>query len=168
MDQKITIRTISPADNAAIAHIIRSTLLEFGAARPGTVYYDESTDRLSEIFSAPGSIYYIAEQDGAIMGGAGIYPTEGLGNATCELVKMYLLPAARGIGLGRMLMERCISFAAGAGYEQIYLETMPELSQAIGLYEKVGFKRLSASLGSSGHFGCGIWMLKKIQSDQEI
>jgi putative acetyltransferase len=168
MDQKINIRTISPADNAAIAHIIRATLLEFGAARPGTVYYDESTDRLSEIFYRPGSVYYIAEQDGVIMGGAGIYPTDGLGDATCELVKMYLLPAARGIGLGRMLMERCIDFAREQGYKQIYLETMPELSQAIGLYEKVGFDRLSAPLGSSGHFGCGIWMKMKVQGDQSI
>ena len=163
MDQKITIRTISPADNAAIAHIIRSTLLEFGAARPGTVYYDESTDRLSEIFSAPGSIYYIAEQEGVMIGGAGIYPTDGLGDATCELVKMYLLPAARGIGLGRMLMERCIDFAAEAGYKQIYLETMPELKQAIDLYQRTGFSLLSTPMGSSGHFGCGIWMIKGIQ-----
>jgi putative acetyltransferase len=127
------------------------------------VYYDESTDRLSEIFSASGSVYYIAEQEGVILGGAGIYPTDGLGTATCELVKMYLLPHVRGMGLGRMLMEMCISFAIAAGYEQIYLETMPELSQAIGLYEKVGFERLSKPLGASGHFGCGIWMKMKVK-----
>ena len=159
----INLRPISSSDNVAIAHIIRSTLSEFGAARPGTVYYDESTDRLSEIFNRAGSIYYIAEQDGIVVGGAGIYPTDGLGDTTCELVKMYLLPSARGIGLGKMLMNKCIDFARESGYIEIYLETMPELSQAIGLYEKVGFERLSAPLGSSGHFGCGICMLKKIQ-----
>ena len=164
MYQNITIRPILPSDNAAIAHIVRTTLLEFGAARPGTVYYDESTDRLSEVFSTPGSIYYAADHQGAILGGAGIYPTDGLPSDTCELVKMYLQPDARGMGLGEKLMSECIDFAIGYGYKQIYLETMPELKQAIGLYEKVGFSRLSAPLGSSGHFGCGIWMQKKIQT----
>ena len=168
MDQDIIIRPISPSGNAAIAHIIRTTLLEFGAARPGTVYYDESTDRLSEIFAITGAAYYIAERGGTILGGAGIYPTTGLPDATCELVKMYLLPAARGAGLGRMLMERCIDFALSSHYRQIYLETMPELSQAIKLYEKMGFERLGAPLGSSGHFGCGIWMLKQLYVDQVV
>jgi len=158
----INIRPVTEHDNTAIAHVIRTTLAEFGAARPGTVYYDESTDRLSSLFAASGSIYYIAEQDGHVLGGAGIYPTEGLGHITCELVKMYLVPSARGTGLGRRLMEMCTRFAMANGYKQIYLETMPELSQAIGLYEKMGFKRLSAPMGHSGHFGCGIWMLKSL------
>jgi putative acetyltransferase len=60
-------------------------------------------------------------------------------------------------------MNKCIDFAKTEGYEQIYLETMPELSSAIHLYEKMGFKNLNGPLGQSGHFGCGIWMLKDIK-----
>jgi putative acetyltransferase len=127
------------------------------------VYYDESTDRLSEVFAVEGSCYFIAEQDGVILGGAGIYPTAGLDPDTCELVKMYLIPAARRQGLGRKLIEHCIDVARHHGYRQIYLETMPELSKAISLYEKMGFLRLDGPLGSTGHFGCGIWMLKTLQ-----
>lgn len=159
---EIHIRPITAADNAAIAKIIRDTLTEFGTARPGTVYYDESTDRLSEVFTADGSCYYIAEQDGFILGGAGIYPTAGLDDDVCELVKMYLIPQVRRQGLGRKLIEHCIDFASHHGYRQIYLETMPELSLAISLYEKMGFSRLDAPLGSTGHFGCDIWMLRRI------
>jgi putative acetyltransferase len=159
----INIRTITSVDNSAIAQIIRATLTELGAARPGTVYYDESTDRLSEIFDADKSVYYIAELDGVIVGGAGVYPTMGLGEHTCELVKMYLLPIARGKGVGKMLMDKCIDFAIANGFDQLYLETMPELGNAIKLYEKSGFERLSTPLGESGHFGCGIWMLKKLE-----
>jgi putative acetyltransferase len=162
MKGSILLRLISPEDNAVIAHIIRATLTEFGAARLGTVYYDESTDHLSDIFTIPASVYYIAESGGTIVGGAGIYPTAGLGPDTCELVKMYLLPQARGLGIGRMLIEKCIDFARSQRYKQLYLETMPELSMAIGLYEKMAFTRLSAPLGSSGHFGCGIWMAKDL------
>jgi putative acetyltransferase len=126
------------------------------------VYYDEATDRLSEVFSLPRSTYYIAEQNGTMLGGAGIYPTEGLPASTCEIVKMYLLPEARGIGLGRLLMNHCIDFAISNHYTQLYLETMPELSQAIGLYETVGFKRLNAPVGATGHYGCDIWMAKPL------
>lgn len=160
MKSTVTIRPITPADNIVIAQIIRAALTEFGAAKPGTVYYDESTDRLSELFSISRSAYYIAEQNGEILGGAGIYPTEGLDHSTCELVKMYLCPQARGLGLGKMLMNQCIDFASKNGFTKIYLETLPELSLAIGLYEHMGFERLSAPLGASGHFGCGIWMAK--------
>ena len=163
MTGQITIRPIRSSDNEAIAHIIRTSLEEHGVARPGTVYTDESTDHLSDIFTMPRSIYYIIELDDTIVGGAGIYPTEGLSSDTCELVKMYLTAGVRGRGLGRALMDQCIRFAADQGYKQIYLETMPELKQAISLYQRTGFQLLSAPMGSSGHFGCGIWMIKKIQ-----
>lgn len=160
---EIQIRNIESGDNASVAQIIRATLLEFGAARPGTVYYDEATDRLNEVFDVPRGVYFIAEKNGTTLGGAGIYPTAGLGDTTCELVKMYLLPLARGMGIGKLLMNKCIDFAIANRYERIYLETMPELSNAIILYEKFGFKRLPAPLGQSGHFGCGIWMLKDLK-----
>lgn len=44
----------------------------------------------------------------------------------------------------------------------MYIETMPELEQAIHLYEKAGFRRLNQPLGNNGHFGCDIWMLKDL------
>ncbi len=158
----IEIRTISPSDNAAIAGVIRRTLAEFGANHPGTVYYDASTDALFELFQVPNAIYYIAELDGEVVGGGGIYPTEGLPDATCELVKMYLSPQARGKGLGRLLIQKSLDFAASIGYKQVYLESMPELQKALSIYEKFGFEYLTAPLGNSGHFGCELWMLKKV------
>lgn len=163
MEPDIQIRTIEKRDNPALAKIIRQTLAEFGADHPGTVYYDESTDRLSTLFKVPGSVYFVAEQNGEILGGGGIYPTEGLSPDTCELVKMYLLPAARGKGLGIGLLQKCIDFARGYGYKNIYLESMPELSKAVSLYQKVGFKSLDGPLGQSGHFGCGIWMILNLE-----
>ena len=158
----LDIRPVQPADNAALAFIIRTTLKEFGANHPGTVYYDETTDRLSEVFKAPGSFYHVAELGDVIVGGAGIYPTTGLPPGTCELVKMYLLPVARGSGLGKLLLETNIEKARQLGYSHMYLETMPELTSAIPLYEKYGFEYLDGALGESGHFGCAIHMLKAL------
>ncbi len=163
MLEQITIRNIQKEDNAALAKIVRDTLAEFGANKPGTVYYDPTTDHLFEMFhSTPNSIYFIAEKDGVILGGAGIYPTEALPEATCELVKMYLKPEARGLGLGRMLINKCLATAKELGYKQVYLESMPELKKALLVYEKFGFEYLKGPMGNSGHTGCDLWMLKKL------
>lgn len=157
---QVTVRRIEQKDNPLIADVIRKTLKEFGANHPGTVYYDASTDHLYESFAASRSVYFIAEWNGTVLGGGGIYPTDGLPEDTCELVKMYLLPEARGIGLGRSLIQRCIDFAYEAGYRHIYLETMPELKQALKTYEKFGFRYLAAPMGNTGHFGCERWMIR--------
>jgi putative acetyltransferase len=156
------IRHIQASDNPVIANIIRTTLIEFGANHPGTVYYDASTDSLYELFQQKGAVYFIAESADKLLGGGGIFPTDGLPADTCELVKMYLLPEARGIGLGRRMIETCLTFAKESGYKQVYLETMPELKPALKAYEKLGFQYLQSPMGNSGHTGCTLWMLKSI------
>ena len=158
----LRLRPIAPEDNATLASIIRATLLEFGAAHPGTVYYDPTTDALFELFQTKGSAYNVAELDGQLVGGGGIFPTEGLPPDTCELVKMYLLPEARGTGLGKLLIETALSAAANLGYRKVYLETMPELKNALKVYEKFGFRYLTEPMGNSGHTGCQLWMIKNI------
>jgi len=160
----ITIRPIELRDNATIAKVIRDTLAEFGANHQGTVYYDPTTDHLYEMFQAPGSFYQVAELNGAVVGGGGIFPTEGLPADTCELVKMYLLPQVRGIGLGKKLISDCLEAARQRGYRNVYLETMPELKDALNTYAKFGFNYLKGPMGNSGHFGCELWMLKQIES----
>lgn len=163
LDTAITIRPIAPGDNAALAHAVRHTLAEFGAAKPGTAYYDEATDHLYEVFSQTArSAYFVAELAGEVLGGGGIFPTEGLPADTVELVKLYLLPAARGRGVGRALIDHCLQAARVAGYARVYLETTEELTQAIPLYEKLGFTYLPQALGNSGHFGCQIWMIRAV------
>ena len=157
------IRLIEPKDNASLAKIIRSALEEFNANKPGTVYFDASTDHLFELFSTtPNAVYFVAESNGILLGGAGIYHTEGLPEGVCELVKMYLHQNARGKGLGGLLISTCLKEAAKMGYRKVYLETMPELQKAVTVYEKFGFKYLNAPIGHSGHTGCNIWMMKSI------
>src|SRR6185503_19662301 len=124
---KFNLRPIELNDNPVLAKIVRNTLAEFGANHPNTVYYDPTTDALYELFQTDGAGYFVAEVDGEIVGGGGIYPTDALPDATCELVKMYLLPHGRGLGIGRTLIEKSLEFAKKSGYKQVYLETMPEL-----------------------------------------
>jgi putative acetyltransferase len=158
----ITIRTIHEEDNTALAKIIRNSLEEFNANKPGTVYYDPTTDNLFEVFKTAKSIYFVALENNTILGGGGIYPTENLPADTCELVKLYVSKTARGKGIGRMLMENCFAAATRFGYTRMYLESMPELNIAVPLYEKLGFTYLPAPMGNSGHDGCDIWMIKEL------
>jgi len=44
----------------------------------------------------------------------------------------------------------------------MYLESMPELVNAIAMYEKNGFTHISQPMGNSGHTGCEVWMMKDL------
>jgi putative acetyltransferase len=155
-------RHIEKKDNKAIAELIRTVFREFKIDRPGTVYFDPTTDDLFTLFSRQGSEYWIAEEKGVIIGGCGVYSTPGLPEGCAELVKLYLSADQRGKGLGRKLMEKTFDSAKKLGYKQLYLESLPELSKALSIYERAGFKYISGPLGCSGHFGCNIWMLKDL------
>lgn len=156
------IRAIEIHDNAAIAKILRDSLSEHGAAKPGTAYFDESTDYLFEFFQKPNCAYFVAQVDDIVVGGVGIYPTDNLPSGVCELVKMYIAKDFRGFGIGKALMAVALKFAKSMDYSAIYLESMPELDKAVSIYNHMGFKNLDAPLGSTGHFSCPIWMLKEI------
>ena len=158
----INYRPIEEKDNKEIADLIRSVFREFKIDKPGTVYTDPTTDDLYSLFKMPGSAYWIAVEDGTIIGGCGVYPTPGLPEGCAELVKLYLMPEVRGRGIGRLLIEKSVESARELGYTQLYLESFPELNKAIGLYEKQGFRFIPGPLGNSGHFACNIWMLKEI------
>ena len=161
----ITYRKIRIEDNPFIANVIRKALEEFGVARPGTVYTDPTTDALFELFNRADSVYWIAECDTQIVGGCGIFPTDGLPEGFAELVKLYVASEYRNAGLGFALMARSIQSAEELGYTHLYLETLPELNKAITLYKRMGFEKIAQALGSSGHFACDLWMTRKIKID---
>jgi len=156
------IREIRVEDNKEIAQVIRKALEEYGQAKEGTVYTDPTTDDLFALFKKEGSVYFILELDGKVVGGCGIYPTKGLPIGYAELVKLYLNSSLRGKGFGKELMEKSMEAAQAMGYSHLYLESIPALNEAVHLYEKVGFKKLDAPLGDSGHYSCDLWMEKQL------
>ena len=158
----LTIRPIQPSDNEPLATLIRQVFREFKIDKPGTVYTDPTTDALYELFQLPASAYFVAEENGVILGGCGVYPTEGLSAGCAELVKFYLSAEARGKGIGNQLMQQSIAAARELGYKQLYLESFPELAKAVSMYEKAGFRPIPHAMGNSGHYACNIWMLKDL------
>ncbi len=162
MNGGFTIRKIQKEDNRRLAFIIRSVLAEFKANKAGAVYFDPTTDDLFALFQITNAGYFVAEINGEIVGGGGVFPTPNLPAGCCELVKLYLLKPGRGKGLGKTLIHECFDAAIKFGYTSMYLETMPELNTAVGMYQQLGFEYLKGPLGNSGHFGCDIWMIKKL------
>ena len=156
----IIIRPIEKKDNPFIAELIRKVFREFKVDQPGTVYTDPTTDNLYKLFKTPKSMYWVAEENEKLLGGCGVYPTEGLPENCAELVKFYLSSESRGKGIGKELMERSFGSAKEFMYTQLYLESFPELGKAVGMYEKAGFRYIDKPLGNSGHYACNIWMIK--------
>jgi putative acetyltransferase len=159
----VTIRYITLRDNPEIADIVRTAIEEFKLPKEGTAYTDPETDRLYQTFQHPGAAYFVAEENGIILGGCGVYPTKGLPEGCAELVRFFLTNSARGKGIGWSLFEQTMNTAKLLGYKQLYLESFPDLTKAVSIYEKAGFRPLKQAMGQSGHFACNVWMLKDLQ-----
>jgi putative acetyltransferase len=160
--ESITIREIQKQDNVEIAAIVRNVLMEMGAPKVGTAYADPYLDSLFEVYAVPKAIYFVVENNGKIIGGAGIKQLDNSDENICELQKMYFLPEARGLGLGKKLMDLCIDKATEFGFESCYIETMTYMEAALKLYRKSGFEYLEQQIGNTGHNSCEVWMLKKL------
>jgi putative acetyltransferase len=158
----LKIREIQPEDNQQVAEVVRTVLVEMGVPKVGTAYEDEALDDMFATYQHPRMNYFVVEEDGKVIGGAGIAPLIGLEEKICELQKMYFLPEARGKGLGAQMMDTCLKFGEAQGFEQCYIETLPYMESARKLYARSGFKSLEKPLGDTGHYNCTMWMIKDI------
>ncbi|CAD7489958.1 bifunctional helix-turn-helix transcriptional regulator/GNAT family N-acetyltransferase [Aeromonas dhakensis] len=159
--QGYRIRPITPADNPAIAAVVRAVSAEYGlTADKGYGVADPNLDFLHETYLGERSRYWVIEgPDGSILGGGGIAPLAGEEGQVCELQKMYFMPSLRGLGLGRRLVLQALDEARVLGYQRCYLETTAVLREATALYESLGFEHLPGPLGSTGHDACEICMV---------
>jgi putative acetyltransferase len=158
----IKIREIDAGDDAALFRIIETVMSEFNASREGTVLGDPVIHNLSRSFEEDNAVYYVAEVNGKIAGGCGVKQLEGTAEKICELQRMFLLPEARGKGLGAKLLGLCLQRAKEFGFDQCYLETLPSMSSAYSLYIKAGFRDIDHPLGDTGHGSCTVYMLKDL------
>ena len=157
------IREIQSDDNAQIESVIRACFHEFNIPLVGTAYADEETPNMFDSYQNKNEAYFVIEADGVVLGGGGVKALKDHdSNDICEIQKMYFSPKVRGKGFGKLLFNKCMQKAKELGYKKCYLESAPQLKAAIHIYESFGFMHLNGALGNTGHFSCGVWMIKDL------
>ena len=156
------IREIESKDNLKIATVIRNVFEELDAPKAGTAYADPHLNTLIEVYQAENEIYFVVEKDEIILGGCGIGNLVEAEFKICELQKMYLAKEARGKGIAKDLMQKCLSFAKQVGYDKCYIETLPFMKDAQKLYVKSGFTYIDGPIGATGHNACDVFMIKDL------
>lgn len=132
-------REMTAADNDAVAKLVRNNLEKYNLDIPGTVYFDEGLDHLSDYYGADERRYFVIENlQGNVIGGIGFAKLEFM-EETAELQKLYLADSAKGSGLGYELISLIEEKMTTAGYKYSYLETHDNLRAAIHIYEKCGY-----------------------------
>jgi putative acetyltransferase len=133
----ITLRDGLGTDSDAVRKLVFDVLAEYGLAvdPAGT---DSDLLDLEASYLEPGGVFKVlVGPAGAIVGCGGLLPLDA---RECELRKMYLLPAARGRGLGRALLHELLACARSRGFARVSLETNTVLREAIALYRSQGFR----------------------------
>ncbi|WP_306599497.1 GNAT family N-acetyltransferase [Geothrix sp. 21YS21S-2] len=164
MNSNSVIRPICAADDGAVAAIIRAVMPEFGADGPGFAIHDPEVDHMSAAYGGPRAAYFVLEEGGTVVGGAGVAPLEAGPPDICELRKMYFLPSARGRGQGERMMRTCLDRARELGFRSCYLETLTGMDAAMRLYSRVGFRPICAPMGATGHHGCDKWFMLDLEA----
>lgn len=132
------IRDWQQRDRTESASVISTVLAEYGLAWEPTGA-DEDVLEVEKYYLTAGGEFWVIEQQNRIVGTGAYYPIK-RGKQAVEIRKMYLLPAIRGMGLGKYLLQQLESAIALQGYQQIWIETASVLAQAVKLYETSGYQ----------------------------
>jgi GNAT superfamily N-acetyltransferase len=97
---------------------------------------DLAPPRKSAMFDPPDGVFVVMRDGERPLGCAGVCRFD---SQRAELKRMFVVPAARGLGLGRLLLERMEDEARDLGYTALVLETITLMSEAIGLYRAAGY-----------------------------
>lgn len=142
----LRVRAWRPEDRQAAAGIIATVLAEYGLR-----FDQETADRdayaveESYLREGQGGFWVVEDGAGRRVGTAGLRAWTGL-PGTAEVRKMYLLPEARGRGLGRRLLAFLEEQARNLGYQRVMLETASVLREAVALYEACGYQDTSETI----------------------
>ncbi|TAD80727.1 MAG: GNAT family N-acetyltransferase [Oscillatoriales cyanobacterium] len=132
------VRDWQPGDRQAAADLIRDVLAEYGLGwEPIGADYDVL--EVERCYQDVGGEFWVVMQGDRLVGTAAYYPIQ-RGDRAVEIREMYLLPEARGRGLGRWLLQQLETAAADHGFYMAWIETGTVLQAAVQLYETSGYQ----------------------------
>jgi GNAT superfamily N-acetyltransferase len=140
------VRPVAASDVAAVIELVATTLAEFGLEFGAGSATDDELRALPASYAERGGAFWVALRDGVLVGTCGVFP---VAPGDFELRKMYLRPAARGLGLGEQLLATAIAWVRERDGRRIVLDTAEQMTRAIAFYEAHGFVRDDAQLRGS-------------------
>ena len=142
--------------------VARALIAEYGASLAVDLSYQRFSEELAALpgaYSPPSGQLILARVDGAP---AGCVAVRRLDPTCCEMKRLYVRPAYRGLGLGLRLVEAAIGFARRSGYLELRLDTLSTMLEAHALYERLGFQTI-APYGESHAPGSRFYALRLLE-----
>lgn len=136
--------TIRAAHADADMPVVRDLFLEYAASLGFSLCFQGFDDELASLpgkYAPPKGLILLAESSSGPLGCVGLRPLHAPG--TCEMKRLYVRPAARRFGLGRHLALAIVDAGATLGYAAMRLDTLPQMTAAIALYQSLGFEAIA-------------------------
>ncbi|MFO1036983.1 MAG: GNAT family N-acetyltransferase [Geminicoccaceae bacterium] len=133
--------SIRPARSAADMAVAAKLFEAYAASLPVDLAYQDFATELATLpgkYAPPtGELLLAFSSDGTPLGCVALRPLPPDG--CCEMKRLYVDPSARGLGLGRALVDAVIEAARQLGYREMRLDSLPSMTEAMALYRKAGF-----------------------------
>jgi putative acetyltransferase len=151
-DMCVAIERLSEGQVQAAKGVIAAGCREFFGEEPADF---RDMEKVSVEYREPWGTFLVLLDGECVVGTGAI---RRLDEETCELKRMWFLPAYRGKGWGTRMAELLLAFARGAGYKRVRLDTSPLLAAANRLYARLGFQAIE-------RYNCGpctVFMEKRL------
>lgn len=131
---------IAPAELDAHYGIARTLFTEYATSLGVDLSFqrfEAELGSLQSMYAPPGGILLLAWRNAEAVGCIGV---RALSRGDCEMKRLYVRPAARGLGLGHCLAGQAIRWATDRGYGRMCLDTLASMDAARALYRELGFE----------------------------
>ena len=140
----VTYRTYKPEDYEAVRDLFRNGLMDFAGENEGEFsrYVQQSLDDdlqdiAGQYLDSQNNHFWVAEAEGRIVGMVGV---QRRGEEEAELRRMSVAADFRRQGIGVGLLETAQEFCRERGYKRLRLTTVSQMTAAIAMYRKFGFR----------------------------
>lgn len=139
--EEVHIRVAESANDVALVQELWREYWESFGLSPDFQGFGQELEGLPGVYGADGGALLLSFYRNEA---AGTIALRRLNRTSGEVKRLYLRPQFRGRGLGRNLLEAVIERARNLGYESLYADTLPVMTDALSLYERMGFSRTTA------------------------